>query len=77
MEIQIRKAEIKDAGKICGISCNDLGYECDDLLIKSRLENISPDREAVFVAESDGAHEFYRSVSFDSEKEQLRFIKNL
>ena len=52
MDIQIRKAEIKDAGKICGISCNDLGYECDDLLIKNRLENISPDRETVFVAES-------------------------
>ncbi len=54
MDIQIRKAEIKDAVKICGISCNDPGHECDDLLVKNRLKNISPNRETVFVAESGG-----------------------
>lgn len=49
----IREANIKDAFSIGKISCDDLGYECDDALVSYRLSNLDSKREVVFVAEID------------------------
>lgn len=38
--INIRKARISDAGAICKISCHDLGYDCDEGLVKTKLQNL-------------------------------------
>ena len=139
----IREAKITDAGAICRISSNDLGYKCEEQFVKERLEKLDATREIVFVAELDGAvagyvhaemysllywepmvnilglavssdcrrkgtgkalmkqveewarergikeirlnsggtrkeaHEFYRSIGFDDEKMQRRFIKSI
>ena len=139
----IREAKITDAGAICRISSNDLGYKCEEQFVKERLEKQDTTREVVFVAELDGAvagyvhaemysllywepmvnilglavssecrrkgvgkalmkqveewarergikeirlnsggtrkeaHEFYRSIGFDDEKMQRRFIKSI
>ena len=139
----IREAKITDAGTICRISSNDLGYKCEEQFVKERLEKQDTTREVVFVAELDGAvagyvhaemysllywepmvnilglavssecrrkgvgkalmkqveewarergikeirlnsggtrkeaHEFYRSIGFDDEKMQRRFIKSI
>jgi len=51
----IREAKITDAGAICRISSNDLGYKCEERFVKERLEKLDATREAVFVAELDGA----------------------
>lgn len=50
----IREAKITDAGAICRISSNDLGYKCEEQFVKERLEKLDTTREAVFVAEPDG-----------------------
>lgn len=47
----IRKVDIRDAAVICQISCEDLGYQCDESLVLQRLTNLDDRREAVFVAE--------------------------
>ncbi len=139
----IRKAEVFDCSQIAEILKNDLGYECTDELVKSRLSKLDPRREAVFAAVKDGtvvgvvhieryellysetlanilglavsvkfrrmgigknlmnaaekwasdigasairlnsgaerteAHKFYRAIGFLSEKNQIRFMKNL
>ena len=141
--INIRKAQISDAGAICKISCHDLGYDCDEGLVKTKLQNLDDKREVVFVAENNGkvtgyvhaeiyntlyceplinilglavssdfhrngagkrlmkeveswaqekgigavrlnsgisrkgAHEFYRRIGYDNEKQQIRFMKEL
>ena len=51
----IREAKITDAGAICRISSNDLGYKCEEQFVKERLEKLDKTREAIFVAELDGA----------------------
>ncbi len=138
----IRNASADDYKAIAEISHNDLGYgSCSDELVRQKLNDIDPIREAVFVAETEngiigyihaekydtlysetlvnilglavradsrrngagkrlmeaaegwareksakgirlnsgaartGAHGFYRSVGFNSEKQQIRFIK--
>lgn len=139
----IRNAEVSDCSQIAEILKNDLGYECTDELVRSRLSKLDPRREAVFSAVKDGevvgvihieryellysdtlanvlglavsgkfrrmgigrslmqaaekwaesigaaavrlnsgavrkdAHKFYRAIGFLSEKEQIRFMKNL
>ncbi|MBE5949325.1 MAG: GNAT family N-acetyltransferase [Lachnospiraceae bacterium] len=141
--MNIRKADKKDASAICKISCEDLGYECDDEFVLRRLIELDNRREIVFVAETDNivvgyihaevyrtlyfdsminilglavfadyrrrgvgkallhqaekwakelginkvrlnsggsrkeAHEFYRAMGYDNEKEQIRFMKSL
>ena len=139
----IRKVNVEDAADVCRICCEDLGYQCDKSLVKERILQLDPDREAVFVAIVDdtvvgyvhveryntlyfetmanilgiavsgrirrhglgralieraekwaegneiylmrlssglgrkGAHEFYRRLGYNSEKEQIRFIKRI
>jgi len=54
MEIQIRKAEIKDSYIISEL-CFQFGYETNVPQIKSRLTNILLDKDnCVFVAETNG-----------------------
>lgn len=33
----IRNADVQDACSICKISCDDLGYKCNDELVTKRL----------------------------------------
>lgn len=47
----IRKANSTDYVELQKLSFEDLGYECDAELVKSRLENLDPNNECVFVAE--------------------------
>ncbi len=51
--MNIRKADVQDAFAICKISCDDLGYKCNDELVSKRLINLDNRREVVFVAEID------------------------
>ena len=53
--MNIRKANENDAPAICRICADDLGYECSERLVLNRLKNIDARREAVFVAEIEGA----------------------
>lgn len=52
--MNVRKADLNDASAICRICTDDLGYECSEELVSSRLKNIDGSREAVFAAEIDG-----------------------
>ena len=36
-KLKIRNAKIEDYRDICKISCDDLGYNCDEKLVKQRL----------------------------------------
>ena len=47
----IRKIELKDAGELCKICSEEMGYECAPALVKSKIEKLDSKREAVFVAE--------------------------
>ena len=47
----IRKAKTTDYVELQKLSFENLGYECDVELVKSRLENLDPNNECVFVAE--------------------------
>ena len=49
----IRKIELKDAGELCKICSEEMGYECDSALVKSKIEKLDLKREAVFVAEEE------------------------
>lgn len=53
-EIEIRQASAEDAKDISGISCEDLGYHCDEALVLSKLRKLDASREAVFTAVMDG-----------------------
>lgn len=57
MEVEstfIRNAEVSDCSQIAEILKNDLGYDCTDELVRSRLSKLDPRREAVFAAVKDG-----------------------
>lgn len=139
----VRDAKISDYVELQKLSFEDLGYECDAELVKSRLENLDSNNECVFVADVSGkvvgyvhiikfntlyyksmaniqgmvvakehqrkgfgkqlmnaaedwarerdiemirlnsgfvrpeAHEFYRAIGYNNEKEQIRFMKEL
>ena len=49
----IRKIELKDAGELCKIYSEEMGYECDSALVKSKIEKLDLKREAVFVVEEE------------------------
>ena len=49
----IRKIELKDAGELCKICSEEMGYECAPALEKSKIEKLDLKREAVFVAEEE------------------------
>ena len=49
----IRKIELKDAGELCKICSEEMGYECAPALMKSKIEKLDSKREAVFVAEEE------------------------
>ena len=139
----IREAKITDYVELQKLSFEDLGYECDAELVKTRLENLDYNNECVFVADVNcevvgyvhiikfntlyyksmaniqgmvvskeyqrkgygkelmnaaenwarkrniemvrlnsgfvrpEAHEFYRAIGYNNEKEQIRFMKQL
>lgn len=50
----IREATVDDSISICKICKNDLGYNCENELVKFRLEHLDKNREVVFVAENNG-----------------------
>lgn len=52
--MMIREAIITDTVAICRISSEDLGYECENVFVKERLEKLDSSREVVFVAEAEG-----------------------
>ncbi len=49
----IRNANSTDCVELQKLSSEDLGYKCDVELVKSRLENLDPNNECVFVAEAN------------------------
>ena len=49
----IRKIELKDAGELRKICSEEMGYECDPALVKSKIEKLDSKREDVFVAEEE------------------------
>ena len=49
----IRKIELKDACELCKICSEEMGYECDPALVKSKIEKLDSKREDVFVAEEE------------------------
>lgn len=51
----IRQATVSDCDGICKICTEDLGYSCQTELVRQRLCALDQSREAVFVAEADGA----------------------
>ena len=139
----VRPVTTDDAVEVCELCQNDLGYQCDKTLVKERINQLNPEREAVFVAVIDdsvvgfvhiekyntlyfetmanilglavsskyrrrgigkalveqaekwaeendielmrlnsgskriGAHKFYQTLGYLSEKSQMRFIKRL
>lgn len=50
----VREAKIDDFAAICEICTNDLGYQCDERLVKRRLENLDESREIVYISEIGG-----------------------
>lgn len=52
--IDIRLVNSDDAEDVCRLCCEDLGYQCDKTLVKERIIQLDPEREAVFVALMDG-----------------------
>ena len=47
----IREAGLDDAKEICRICSDDLGYDCKEDYVKTRLTHLNRDRECVVVAE--------------------------
>ena len=70
--LKIRNAKVEDYRDICKISCDDLGYNCDEKLVKQRLEELNDKNERVFVADYDGIivgylhAEVYKPLYFES-----------
>lgn len=68
----IREATVDDCISICKICKNDLGYNCENELVKFRLEHLDKNREVVFVAENNGVvvgfvhAETYNTLYFSS-----------
>jgi predicted N-acetyltransferase YhbS len=143
INLKVREAMLDDYKSIAEISRSDLGYLCEDNLVKTKLSLIDNRRECVFVAEYENkvigyvhvekydtlysetlvnilglavsiekrrigaghllmskaeewakligavavrlnsgslrasAHEFYRTIGYNLEKEQIRFLKIL
>lgn len=50
----IREVQLSDSKALKEICSKDLGYLCDELLIKKRISNLDTNRECVFVAEING-----------------------
>lgn len=50
--VTIREASAKDSLAIANISRNDLGYDCSEALVKSKLSKLQGERETVLVAAS-------------------------
>ena len=58
----VRKALLSDAEAICRISSEEMGYPCDAGLVREKLKNLDPAREAVFVAMAGDASAGYIHV---------------
>ncbi len=46
----IRQVTCDDAEDVCRICCEDLGYQCDKMLVRERITELDSEREAVYVA---------------------------
>jgi len=69
----IRKSNVNDYIEICKICTEDLGYACEQDLVKFRLENLDLNREIVFVADVDG-----KAVGYvHAEKYNTLYYKNM
>lgn len=70
-KLTIRLAKVDDYKDICKISCDDLGYNCNEELVKTRLEELDLKNERVFVADYDGKAvgylhaQVYKTLYFD------------
>lgn len=53
-KIKVRTATVDDTAALCRISTEDLGYKCDEALVRKRIEELDHRREEVFIAEIDG-----------------------
>lgn len=47
----IRTVRPDDAAALCRISTVELGYSCEEELVRAHIATLDPEREAVFVAE--------------------------
>ena len=54
VDLSIRVANADDSIAITKICKDDLGYDCDEQLVKRKLEAINQERECVFVAQLNG-----------------------
>ena len=54
MEIKIRTVTADDAGDICRLSREELGYECSEELVRERINALDRRREEVFAADIGG-----------------------
>ena len=88
-EIKIRKINPSDAMEIQKISQDDLGYECSLSLVENKIKALVTAAE-IWAKENGinymrvnsgisrvAAHKFYQHLGYKSEKEQLRFIKQI
>ena len=73
--INIRQVTIDDAEDVCRICCDDLGYRCDKTLVRERISQLDPEREAVFVAVSDDKVIVLTLSVFDSPRLFLSHFK--
>lgn len=69
----IRKVSVNDYNDIRKICVEDLGYECKEELVKTRIEHLDENREMVFVAEIDNVIVGYIHI----EKYNLLYFENM
>ena len=53
-QVEVRAVSVEDAEEVCRICCDDLGYQCDKVLVTERINQLELEREAVFIALIDG-----------------------
>ena len=52
--VEVRQVTDDDAEDISRLCLEGLGYRCDRILVKNRISQLDPEREAVFVAVNNG-----------------------
>ena len=48
--VTVREALPEDAAALSGICVNEMGYECTEALVFTKLQGLRPDRECVYIA---------------------------
>ena len=54
-DIEIREAEVSDAGQLADICRNEMGYDCTDAQVEAALRGLDTGREQVYAAVSGDA----------------------